>query len=65
MRERWIMGAELRWLSGWWNYGEDMAVWRCRCVVFGFLGFSSRLKCIICCRDLLNSKYLSFIYGVS
>ena len=23
------MGAELRWLSGWWNYGEDMAVWQC------------------------------------
>ena len=29
MREGWIMGAELRWLSGWWNYGEDMAVWHC------------------------------------
>ena len=29
MRERWIMGAELRWLSGWWNFGEVMAVWQC------------------------------------
>ena len=28
MRKRWIMGAELRWLGGWWYFGEVMAVWQ-------------------------------------